>query len=415
MPFSLTANKPKRYRIFSPIRDFLADSRSTGILLIGCTAISIVITNTSTGGWYHRLWNTENNSLTSWGLPGSLLEWINNFLMAFFFVLAATEIKRELLNGELSTVKKAILPFGAALGGMLVPALIFIAFNFHTAYRHGWGIPTATDIAFSLGAASLLGKRFPVGLKILLMALAIIDDLGAILVIALFYGGNIHWQYLGMSGLIYGFLWLMNLMKIKFSMVQVVLGFFLWYLMLQSGVEAAISGVLFAFVMPVDALAQIEKKIHKIVNFGILPLFALANTAILFPADVLGAMNTSVGMGIAFGLVIGKPLGIFLVSRAMVALNLAHLPTNVRWNQLLGMGMLAGIGFTMSIFTTMLAFGDESFRDVAKISILTAVVASVLISYLYFRAIGVVKHVSVPVATLPLTEQSVAEQQLANI
>ncbi|HTQ26864.1 MAG TPA: Na+/H+ antiporter NhaA [Puia sp.] len=385
------------------------------MLLIGCTAISIVITNTSTGGWYHRLWNTENNSLTSWGLPGSLLEWINNFLMAFFFVLAATEIKRELLNGELSTVKKAILPFGAALGGMLVPALIFIAFNFHTAYRHGWGIPTATDIAFSLGAASLLGKRFPVGLKILLMALAIIDDLGAILVIALFYGGNIHWQYLGMSGLIYGFLWLMNLMKIKFSMVQVVLGFFLWYLMLQSGVEAAISGVLFAFVMPVDALAQIEKKIHKIVNFGILPLFALANTAILFPADVLGAMNTSVGMGIAFGLVIGKPLGIFLVSRAMVALNLAHLPTNVRWNQLLGMGMLAGIGFTMSIFTTMLAFGDESFRDVAKISILTAVVASVLISYLYFRAIGVVKHVSVPVATLPLTEQSVAEQQLANI
>jgi NhaA family Na+:H+ antiporter len=419
MPVTTSAPRSMRHRIISPIRDFLNDSRATGILLIGCTLISIVITNTSTSGWYQHLWNAENKSITSWGLPGSLLSWTNNFFMAFFFVLASTEIKRELLNGELATVKKAILPFGAALGGMLVPALIFTAFNFHTAYAHGWGIPTATDIAFSLAAASLLGKRFPVGLKILLMALAIIDDLGAIVVIALFYGGHIQWSFLGYSALIYGLLLMMNFMKIKFGIVQVALGFFLWYFMMQSGVEAAISGVLFAFAMPVDALSQIEKKIHKFVNFAILPLFALANTAILFPTNLLASLNTSVGLGIAFGLVIGKPVGIFLVSRLLVGLNLAHLPSHVKWKQVFGMGTLAGIGFTMSIFTTMLAFNDSAFRDIAKISILVAVVASVVISYIYFRMIGI-PVVTTP-ATVPLvipgiskTEQS-AEPQLVNM
>ena len=313
--------------------------------------------------------------------------------MAFFFVLAATEIKRELTSGELASFKKAILPFGAAFGGMLVPALIFAAFNFHTSYLHGWGIPTATDIAFSLAAASLLGKRFPIGLKILLMALAIIDDLGAIIVIALFYGGHIHWVYLAISGLIYAILLTCNYFKIKFGLFQVVLGFFLWFMMLQSGIEASISGVLFAFAIPVDALARIEKAIHKYVNFLILPLFALANTAIFIPSHFIQSLNTTIGLGIIFGLVVGKPLGIFLVSRLLVALNIAHLPSNVRWKQVFGMGTLAGIGFTMSIFTTMLAFTDTSFRDIAKISILTSVAASVLISYFYFRAIGSVKSI----------------------
>ena len=419
MPSYTSAPRTMRHRIISPIRDFLNDSRSTGILLIGCTLISIVITNTSSSGWYQQFWNSESKAMISWGLPGSLLSSTNNFLMAFFFVLAATEIKRELLNGELATIKKAILPFGAALGGMLVPALIFTAFNFHSTYAHGWGIPTATDIAFSLGAASLLGKRFPVGLKILLMALAIIDDLGAIVVIALFYGGQVQWQFLGYSALIYGLLYMMNVMKIKFGMVQIALGFFLWYFMMQSGVEAAISGVLFAFVMPVDALGQIEKKIHKFVNFGILPLFALANTAILFPKNIIGALSTPVGLGIAVGLVIGKPVGIFLVSRLLVALNLAHLPSHVKWKQVFGMGTLAGIGFTMSIFTTMLAFGDSAIRDIAKISILVAVVASVLISYVYFRMIGMpvitvpVTNIPLPIPAIGLSEQT-AEHHLAN-
>lgn len=390
MTTAVKQRRPIHYRIMTPLRDFINDSRATGVLLIGCTIISIFITNTSTG-WYNNLWSGKIYFTEMLGLPASSIEWINNFLMAFFFVLAATEIKRELLTGELSTFKKAILPFGAAFGGMLVPALIFTAFNFHTNYSHGWGIPTATDIAFSLGAASLLGKRFPVGLKILLMALAIIDDLGAIIVIALFYGGHVQWLYLGISALIYAALLFGNYFKLRFGALQIILGLVLWYMMLQSGIEASITGVLFAFAMPVNALAKIEKSIHKYVNFLILPLFALGNTAILIPSHIIHSLNTTISMGIICGLVIGKPLGIFLISRLMVASGIAHLPSGVRWKQVFGMGTLAGIGFTMSIFTTMLAFSEPGFRDIAKISILTSVVASVIVSYIYFRIIGPVK------------------------
>jgi NhaA family Na+:H+ antiporter len=398
--------KSIRHKIITPLRDFINDSRATGVLLIGCTVISIFIANSSDSNWYSNLWNTELHSFSKLHLPVSMIEWINNFGMAFFFVLAATEIKRELLNGELSTLKKAVLPFGAAFGGMLVPALIFTAFNWRTGYAHGWGIPTATDIAFSLGAASLLGKRFPVGLKILLMALAIIDDLGAIVVIAFFYGGHIQWLYLGISGLIYALLLVLNYFKVKFSILQVLLGIGLWYMMLQSGVEASITGVLFAFAMPVNALAIIEKAIHRYVNFLILPLFALANTAILIPSNFIQSLNTTVSMGILFGLVIGKPLGIFLVSRLLVALNLASLPRHIEWKQVFGMGTLAGIGFTMSIFTTMLAFADLASRDIAKISILSAVVVSVVLSYFYFRAIGV-KIIPAPPVMQPEKEPEV--------
>jgi NhaA family Na+:H+ antiporter len=268
-----------------------------------------------------------------------------------------------------------------------MPALIFIGFNFYSGYSHGWGIPTATDIAFSIAAASLLGKRFPVGLKILLLAIAIIDDLGAIVVIALFYGGHINWFALLACGIIYGSLLLCNRMKMKFGILQILLGFALWFAMLQSGVEASITGVLFAFAMPVNSLAVIEKAIHKWVNFFILPVFALANTAILLPAHVVESLTSPVGMGIFVGLVVGKPLGIFLACRIMVGLNIASLPSNVNWKQVFGMGTLAGIGFTMSIFTTMLAFTDSGIRDIAKISILSAVIGSVVVSYFYFRAI----------------------------
>jgi NhaA family Na+:H+ antiporter len=367
----------------------------------------MLITNTSSS-WYRNLWNHEIHAATILNLPGSLIEWTNNFLMAFFFVLAATEIKRELLTGELASFKKAILPFGAAFGGMLVPALIFAVFNFRTNYSHGWGIPTATDIAFSIGAASLLGKRFPVGLKILLMALAIIDDLGAIIVIALFYGGHVNWNWLGISAVIYFALLACNYFKVRFGLLQLILGGLLWYTMLQSGIEASISGVLFAFALPVNSLEKIESAIHKYVNFLILPLFALANTAILVPSNIIGSLNTTIGMGIICGLVIGKPVGIFLVSRILVSLNIAHLPSNVKWKQVFGMGTLAGIGFTMSIFTTMLAFSENNFRDIAKISILTSVLASVVLSYIYFRIIGVVKIPKhVPVSLQPEVQPEV--------
>ncbi|MBS1915194.1 MAG: Na+/H+ antiporter NhaA [Bacteroidetes bacterium] len=399
----ITNTKSLRHHILTPLRDLLNDSRATGVLLICCTVVSIFFANLFSNGWYLKLWNNTIPGTSVLHLPGNLLEWINNFLMAFFFVLAATEIKRELLTGELSTFKKAILPFGAAFGGMLVPALIFTAFNFHSNYSHGWGIPTATDIAFSIGAASLLGKRFPVGLKILLMALAIIDDLGAIIVIAVFYGGHIQWLYLGGCGLVYGLLLALNYFKARFGAIQILLGITMWYLMLQSGVEASITGVLFAFAMPVDSLAIIEKAIHKYVNFLILPLFALANTAILISSNIMTSLSTTISLGIICGLVIGKPLGIFLVSRIMVALNIAHLPGNIKWKQVFGMGTLAGIGFTMSIFTTMLAFTSSEARDIAKIAILTSVVASVVLSFIYFRVIGT--------ATIPSPSVAIPEKE----
>ena len=391
-------------KIMTPLRDVINDSRATGVLLLLCTVVSILISNTSSS-WYRNIWNSELPAAANLYLPPNLIGWVNNFLMAFFFVLAATEIKRELLTGELSSLKKAILPFGAAFGGMLVPALIFAFFNLHTSYSHGWGIPTATDIAFSLGAATLLGKRFPVGLKILLMALAIIDDLGAIIVIAIFYGGHIQGIFLALSALIYLVLLLCNYFKMKFGMIHVILGIALWFMMLQSGVEASITGVLFAFAMPVNALGVIEKAIHKYVNFLILPLFALANTAILIPSHFFQSLQTSIGMGIICGLVIGKPLGIFLVSRILVALDIAHLPSNVKWKELFGMGTLAGIGFTMSIFTTMLAFGETKLQEIAKIAILTSVVASVVVSYFYFRMIAV--KIVAPVIIEPLAQPEV--------
>ncbi len=400
--------KEKKYNsIFTPLRDLLNDSRTTGVLLIGCTIISIIITNSSDSGWLNHFWNNpwQKTAFPGLNLPSSPISWINNFGMSFFFVLAATEIKRELLSGELSSFKKAVLPFGAAFGGMLVPALIFTAFNLNSGFSHGWGIPTATDIAFSLAAASLLGKRFPVGLKILLMAIAIIDDLGAIIVIAVFYGGHIHWLFLLASAIIYGVLLACNRFKLKFGSVQIILGICLWYAMLQAGIEASITGVLFAFAMPIKALAGIEKAIHKYVNFLILPLFALANTAILVPSHILESINTPVGMGIIFGLVIGKPLGIYLACRLLVGIKIAHLPSNVKWKQVFGMGTLAGIGFTMSIFTTMLAFSETGMRDIAKISILTSVVVSVVLSYLYFHLIAV--RVINPIITQSETQPEV--------
>jgi NhaA family Na+:H+ antiporter len=395
------------HRIFSPIGYFLRDSRAVGVILIVNTIISLTLANNVfSGNWYKGIWNAEIHIPGFIKLPGTPIEWLNSFLMAFFFTMAGMEIKRELLAGELSSFKKAILPFGAALGGMMVPAIIFVLFNTYSSYIHGWGIPTATDIAFSLGVASLLGKRIPFGLKILLMALAIIDDLGAIVVIALFYGGQIYWAYLLAAAVVYALLLACNFFKIKFGALQIILGLLIWYLMFNSGIEASITGVLFAFAVRVKDLPVLEKALHNVVNFFILPLFALANTAIGLPSNASEALGTTVSQGIIAGLVIGKPLGIFLVSRLLVGLKIASLPKHVNWKQVFGMGTLAGIGFTMSIFTTMLAFKEESVRDIAKISILLAVVFSVIISVVYFYLIDlrIFRTKTAHAATLPSTD-----------
>lgn len=384
---SAVSRTPFHYRIMSPIRYFFNDSRAVGVLLIICTIVSLGLSNLSSGTTYQHFWNRELMGGFS-RLPGTPLHWINDFLMSFFFLLAGMEIKRELIAGELASFKKAILPFGAALGGMLVPAIIFVLFNMHSGFEKGWGIPTATDIAFSLGVASLLGKRVPVGLKILLMAIAIIDDLGAILVIALFYGNQIHWAFLGLAAVAYGALWICNIRKMKLGPLQIVLAVIIWFAMFNSGVEAGIAGVLVAFALPVSMAPLIEKYIHKPVNFIILPLFALANTAITIPSNFAEAVSSPVSQGVLFGLVFGKPIGIYIVSRLMVGLGVASLPAHTRWSGVLGMGTLAGIGFTMSIFTTSLAFGAESLQNLAKIAILIAMVGSLVISWIYFTAVS---------------------------
>ena len=373
-------------RAISPIKAIIADSRFTGILLVSCTLLSLLLSNnSSTGDWYRGIWNADLHF--SDYLPHSALKWINDFMMAIFFFFAGMEIKRELVEGELSSFKKAILPFGAALGGMILPALIYSVFNISTNFSHGWGIPTATDIAFSIGIASLLGKRVPASLKIFLLALAIIDDLGAIIVIALFYGNKISMAFLLAGVILYGLLWLCNYKKIKPGVIQLILSISLWFCILNSGIEAGISGVLIAFAMPVNCLPKLENLIQKLVNFLILPLFAIANTAIIIPHDVIGSLQSPVAIGIMAGLVIGKPVGIFIFSMAMISLKIAKLPTNTNLKQLLGTGSLAGIGFTMSIFTTSLAFHDEQFKDIAKIAILVSLVLSTVLSWLYFLAI----------------------------
>lgn len=376
-------------KAINPLRILINDSRFTGVMLIVCTVLSIFLANFSgSAAFYKSIWEVKLFP-ASFHLPVTFISWINNYMMAFFFMMAGMEIKRELVRGELSSFKKAVLPFGAALGGMLVPALIYIMFNAHTPYAKGWGIPTATDIAFSVGIASILGKRVPVGLKILLMALAIIDDLGAIVVIALFYGGHLNWVFLSIAVLLYAALIACNYLKIKSHLVWTVLSLALWATLYNSGVEASIAGVLIAFAMPIDMLPKFEVHIHRYVNFLILPLFAFANTAIILPHNIIGSIGSTLSLGIMFGLVIGKPVGIFLFSRVLVALKVASLPRNVQWKQLFGMGTLAGIGFTMSIFTTMLAFKAEAFQDIAKVSILLSVLLSLVFSMVYFMVLKV--------------------------
>jgi NhaA family Na+:H+ antiporter len=370
----------------NPLKFFISDSRSIGVLLLLCTAFSLFMSNTSGGGWYRAIWSADVSPILN--LPHSPLKWINDFLMAIFFLLAGMEIKRELTSGELSSFKRAILPFGAALGGMVVPALIFMFLNTGTAFTHGWGIPTATDIAFSLGIASLFGKRVPTNLKIFLMALAIIDDLGAIIVIALFYGGKVQGIFFIMAAILYALLWLCNYVKLKPGFIQLTLAVLLWYAILNAGIEASITGVLVAFAMPVNSLPKLEKIIHGGVNFFILPLFALSNTAVLVPGDISVSLNNTIALGVIAGLVIGKPVGIFLFSRILVALGIAKMPGHVYWKQFLGMGTLAGIGFTMSIFTTTLAFNGEVQRDIAKIAVLTSMILSLAISWIYFLILG---------------------------
>lgn len=380
-------------RLLHPLKQFIHDSRAIGITLLSCTAVSLIAANW--GNWgeaYRTMWNISFDGtaghhahLGFLSLPNSPLLVINDALMALFFFLAGMEIKRELVCGELASIKKSALPVIGAVGGMLVPALLFGLFNKGTAYMEGWAVPTATDIAFTLGLASLLGNRVPVALKIFLTALAIIDDLGAIVVIALFYGGEIVFGYLIGVIAVVALLWLMNKRKMRFGWLHWLLGLVLWYCMFNSGIHATVAGVIFAFMVPVPKLEELELKFHTPVYFIVMPIFALANTAIGIPENSLQALNSTLSWGIIIGLCIGKPLGITTACYLLVSRKLAELPSGTNWYKMIGGGLLAGIGFTMSIFISTLAFTDSKDQDIAKISVLLASLIAMLGGYVWLK------------------------------
>lgn len=375
------------------LHSYLHSNRSIGITLLLCTAISLLLANLSlTQNWYQHFWHhsldgtaAHHTHLGWFNIPNSPSIFINDFLMAVFFFLAGMEIKREFLTGELSSIRQSLLPMVAAVGGMLMPAILFAFIARGSAYMQGWAIPTATDIAFTLGVISLLGRNVPSGLKIFVTALAIIDDLGAILVIAIFYGDALHWGYLLVVLLIVCILVLLNKKGFKFGWVHILLGLIMWYCMFNSGIHATVAGVIFAFLVPVHLLKRFEDMIHIPVYFIILPAFALANTNLVLPEHPLQALTGPLSSGIMAGLVIGKPLGISLSCYFLVSRKWAQLPSGVNWYKLIGAGILAGIGFTMSIFISALAFSGGPVEDMAKISVLVASLLAMLIGYCWLK------------------------------
>lgn len=376
-------------------KNFLHSSQSSGIVLMVCVGISLMIANSSIAESFQALLDQKiGTEIFQLNYPLSI--WINDGLMAIFFLLVGLEIKREIIEGELSSVKSASLPIVAAIGGMLVPALIFYAFNYGTAYEKGWAIPMATDIAFSLAIISMLGRKVPLSLKIFLAALAIVDDLGAIVVIALFYTDQIHWNYLALSGLMVAILMILNFLNFKKHVFYVIPGIILWYFMHHSGIHATIAGVLLAFTIPTNLsttelspLEKLEQKLHLPVNFLIMPIFALANTNITFKAGMVDGLFSNFGYGIIVGLFLGKIVGINLFSWIFIQLKISSLPEKSSWSQMLGAGFLAGIGFTMSIFIALLSFKNHpEIQDEAKFAILVASIISGISGYLLLKFVA---------------------------
>ena len=360
-------------------KEFFHSEKSGGIVLILCTIASLVIANTGAGSAYTDFWHRYTGfSAGPVNLHLSVEHWINDGLMAVFFLLIGLEIERELYAGELSSIRNAALPIIAAIGGMAVPALIHFLLNKDQATVNGFGIPMATDIAFALGILSLAGKRVPLALKVFLTALAIIDDLGAILVIAVFYTSTLKTAYLFAALGIFAILGILNRLRVHTLLPYLLGGVVMWYCMLQSGVHATISGVLLAFAVPFgdggeqSASYRLQRWLHLPVAFVIVPVFALANTGIIIHGSVTEIFSQRNSLGILAGLLIGKPLGILLCCWLAVKGKLAVLPEGVNWFQLAAASVLAGIGFTMSIFICLLAFTDPAVILYSKISILAA-------------------------------------------
>ena len=367
---------------------FFNSEKSSGILLVACTIISLALANSLVGPDYLNFWKLRVGGL-------SIEHWVNDALMAIFFLLIGLELVREIKNGELSNVKNALLPIFAALGGICIPALIHFSLNAGTPTQPGIGIPMATDIAFALGALALLGNRVPASLKIFLTAVAVIDDLGAIIVIAVFYTAHLKIAYLlGAIAVFFALLTLNRVLKVLSLWPYLIGGVLMWGLMFYSGVHATIAGVLLAFTIPISAKVddasspsyQLENFLHKPVAFIILPIFALANTGLIIGTDWAQSLTSANSLGISLGLIIGKPVGITLASLAAVTMGICSLPTNLNWRSIFGVGILSGIGFTMSIFITNLAFSAApDIVNASKMAILVGSVTAGIAGFIWLK------------------------------
>lgn len=364
---------------------FFESEKSSGIFLLVCTAISIVLANSSFSAAYLHFFHTTIGGF-------SIEHLINDGLMTIFFLMIGLELEREVYIGELSNLKNAMLPILAAVGGMLVPALLYFLITNNTIGKEGIGIPMATDIAFAIGILSLLGNKVPTSLKIFLTALAVIDDLGAILVIALFYSNDLNWMNLGIAMTLFFVMIVMNRCRIHRLFPYLLLGSVMWYFMLHSGVHATITGVLLAFAIPFENGSektisyQLEHFLHRPVAFLILPIFALANTAITIHLDS-NSLFPAYGIAIIIGLFIGKPIGITLFSYIAVKFKTAVLPEDLDWKAIFGAGLLGGIGFTMSIFITLLAFSDAEIINNAKLYIIVASLLSGIFGLVFLKKV----------------------------
>jgi Na+:H+ antiporter, NhaA family len=437
---SIAREQPPVERIVRPFQDFAQKQSSGGILLIIATAVALVWANSPWGESYAALWHTKLTvGIGDFSLTKDLTHWINDGLMAVFFLVVGLEIKREVLVGELSSVRGAALPVAAAVGGAVVPAAIYLAFNAGAEGTAGWGIPMATDIAFALGVLALLGDRVPVTLKVFVTALAIVDDIVAVLVIAFFYTSEISWGALGVGAAFLAALVVANLIGVGRTLVYAVLGIGLWLAFLLSGVHATIAGVLLAFTVPAISfinpgaflergryildrfeqagekgenvlaneerqaalhalnhatykleppLHELEHTLHPWVVFAIMPVFALANAGVPLGGGLGEALTSPVSLGIVAGLVLGKQLGVTLFAWLAVKSGISELPRGIGWRHVYGTGWLAGIGFTMSLFISDLAFSDGSLVEIAKLGILAASLIAGVVGWTILRTVG---------------------------
>ncbi len=373
----------------------LIDSgQAGGALLILCVIVSLIIANTFANEPFKNLLAIELGFETpAIHLKYSLLNWINDGLMAIFFFAIGIEIKQEITDGHLSHFKIASVPIFAAIGGALLPAVIYAVLNHNSDTAAGWGIPMATDIAFALAVLGLVGKAVPTALRVLLSTLAVVDDLLAILVIAIFYSSDIHWLNLCIAAGIFGVLLAFNKLGVQKVIFYIIPGILMWYFIHHSGIHATIAGVLTALTIPAgpskkdSILHKLEHSLAIPVGFVIMPLFALANTNIHFEAEMISGITGVLGLGIIIGLVLGKPAGIMLFSLLSVKFNIGKLPKGIIWTHILGIGLLAGIGFTMSIFIALLSFGDTLYGAEAKFAILIASLLSGIGGFVYLKRV----------------------------